>query len=118
MAATPHRDDYSLDELAVDAPLAVFLGTEDLGLSEQVLEEADEYVRVPMYGFTESFNISVCAALILRELTNRIHRGNVDWGLSEEDKDVLRLAWYRRSVRAVDLIEERFMVERGMQEER
>ena len=118
VAATPHRDDCSLDALAVDAPLAVFLGTEDLGLSEQVLEEADEYVRVPMYGFTESFNISVCAALILRELTDRIHRGNVDWGLSEEDQDVLRLAWYRRSVRAVELIEERFMVERGMQEER
>jgi len=117
VAATPHRDDCSLDALAVDAPLAVFLGTEDLGLSEQVLEEADEYVRVPMYGFTESFNISVCAALILRELTDRIHRGNVDWGLSEEDQDVLRLAWYRRSVRAVELIEERFMVERGMQEE-
>ena len=56
--------------------------------------------------------------MILRELTDRIHRGNVDWGLSEEDQDVLRLAWYRRSVRAVELIEERFMVERGMQEER
>ena len=113
VAATPHRDDCSLDELAVDAPLAVFFGTEELGLSEQILEAADEYVRVPMFGFTESFNISVCAALVLRELTSRLHRGNEEWRLDEEEKKALRLAWYRSSVRGVELIEQRFMAERG-----
>lgn len=114
VAATPHRDDGALDELAVDAPLAVIFGTEDLGLSEQILEAADEYVRVPMYGFTESFNISVCAALVLRELTGRLHKSGADWGLAEGEKEDLRLAWYRRSVRGVELIEERFMAERGL----
>ena len=112
VAATPHPEGSALDELAVDAPLAVIFGTEDVGLSEQILEAADEYVRVPMYGFTESFNISVCAALILRELTGRLHKNGVDWGLAEEEKEDLRLAWYRRSVRGVELIEQRFMAER------
>lgn len=112
VAATPHHDDCSLDELSVDKPLAVLFGTEDLGLSEGVLAAADEYVRVPMYGFTESYNISVCAALILRELTGRLRSGNGDWGLSDGEKEALRLAWYRSSVRGVELIERRFMAER------
>ena len=114
IAATPHRDDCSLDELAVDAPLAVFFGTEELGLSERVLAAADEFVRVPMFGFTESFNISVCAALILRELTDRLRQRDGDWGLTEEEREVLRLTWYRRSVRGVEMIERRFREERGL----
>jgi len=114
IAATPHRDDCSLDELAIDAPLAVLFGTEELGLSERVLAAADEFVRVPMFGFTESFNISVCAALILRELTGRLRRGDGDWGLTEEEREILRLTWYRRSVRGVEMIERRFREERGL----
>jgi len=69
---------------------------------------------VPMFGFTESFNISVCAALILRELTGRLRRGDGDWGLTEEEREILRLTWYRRSVRGVEMIERRFREERGL----
>jgi tRNA (guanosine-2'-O-)-methyltransferase len=112
VAATPHRDACTLEELGVDQPLAVALGTEELGLSAGLLAVADEYVRVPMYGFTESFNISVCAALILRELIGRLHRSARDWRLTSEEKDELRLHWYRHSVRGVELIEERFLRER------
>ena len=113
VATTPHRDGCTLDELAVDEPLAVLFGTEELGLSEGMLDAADEYVRVPMYGFTESFNISVCAALILRELMDRLRQYTADWGLPAEEKEALRLEWYRHSVREVERVERRFMEERG-----
>ena len=113
VAATPHRDDCSLDDLPVDRPLAVLFGTEEAGLSDGALAAADEYVRVPMYGFSESFNISVCAALILRELTGRLRAAGGDWGLSAEEKAALRLEWYRRSVRGVAHVERRFMEARG-----
>ena len=112
VAATPHRGDCTLDELAVDKPLAVFFGTEELGLSEGMLDAADEYVQVPIYGFTESFNVSVCAALILRELTGRLRQETGGWELIEEEQAALRLEWYRHSVREVELVERRFMEER------
>jgi len=38
---------------------ALFFGTEQTGLSSDVIENADEFLKIPMYGFTESFNISV-----------------------------------------------------------
>jgi len=43
-----------------------------------------------------------------------LHKSGADWGLAEGEKEDLRLAWYRRSVRGVELIEERFMTERGL----
>ncbi len=113
VAATPHRDESRLDDLDVEEPLAILLGTEEQGLSDHALEAADSYLRVPMYGFTESFNISVCAALILRELTGRMRRASVAWELSEAEKRDLRLRWYRKIVRGSALIEERFLSARN-----
>ena len=108
VAATPHADDCPLDEVPVDRPLAVLLGTEELGLSPAALEKADAYLKIPMFGFTESFNISVSAALVLRELTRRLRQAPVPWMLGAEAKEELRLEWYRRSLRRSDLIEARF----------
>lgn len=108
VAATPHGDDTELDDIAVDRPLAVLFGTEEAGLSQQALEAADEYLRIPMFGFTESFNISVSAALILRELTRRLRDSGAAWELADAERDELRLSWYRQVVRGSELIEERF----------
>ncbi|MGZ6540211.1 MAG: TrmH family RNA methyltransferase, partial [Bacteroidia bacterium] len=58
VATTPHEKDCNLEDLSVDKPLALFFGTELTGISHTVREHADEYVKIPMYGFTESFNIS------------------------------------------------------------
>jgi tRNA (guanosine-2'-O-)-methyltransferase len=68
-------------------------------------------MRIPMFGFTQSFNISVSAALILRELTRRIRASSASWGLSDEEKQSLRLQWYRRLVKGSDLLEQRYLKE-------
>jgi len=62
-----------------------------------------------MYGFTESFNISVSAALILQHLVTEARRINIDWNLSGEEKETILLDWIRESVRSSDLIEQRFI---------
>ena len=110
-ATTPHRDDLLLEEVPVDRPVAVLFGTEETGLSDGALAATDAYVRIPMYGFTESFNISVCVALTLRELSNKIRQERVSWALSEEERKALMLAWYRHSIRGVELLEERYWKE-------
>jgi tRNA (guanosine-2'-O-)-methyltransferase len=113
VAATPHADDCPLDELAMDKPVAVLLGTEELGLSPAALAQADAYIKIPMFGFTESFNISVSAALILRELSRSLRSAPVDWRLGPEQEEELRLEWYRKIVRGSDLIEARYRADNG-----
>jgi len=113
VAATPHHEDCLVEDLEIDRPLAVFFGTEDEGLSADTLASMDRYVKIPMFGFTESFNVSVSAALILRELVRRLRTAAVDWPLDEQEKLDLRLQWYRTVVRGSDLIERRYLEERA-----
>ncbi|RMH72009.1 MAG: TrmH family RNA methyltransferase [Gemmatimonadetes bacterium] len=108
IATTPHTD-RTLEEVPLDQPLALVLGTELLGLSSVALELADERVKIPMYGFTESFNISVSAAVMLYHLIRELHHSGRDWHLSEDEMQALRLAWIRKSLkRKTEPLERRF----------
>lgn len=93
VATTPHKDDMLIDQLPLDKKVALVFGTELTGLSAAALEHADAYVKVPIYGFTESFNISVAAAISLYELTKRLRASKYDWKLSEEELVDLQLNW-------------------------
>jgi tRNA (guanosine-2'-O-)-methyltransferase len=67
-----------------------------------------------MFGFTESFNISVSAAIILYQLTQKLHNSeSIDWHLTEEEKIDLKLQWIRNTVKKSGLIENRFWEEKG-----
>lgn len=104
VATTPHHDDYVLKNLPIDGKVALVFGTEVSGISDRVREVADDYVRIPMYGFTESFNISVAAALALYELTDRMRNECDDWQLSEQERQDLLIEWATRSIRDGDRI--------------
>ncbi|MDQ3047965.1 MAG: RNA methyltransferase [Bacteroidota bacterium] len=105
VATTPHEKDCNLEDLSVDKPLALFFGTELTGISDTVREHADEFVKIPMYGFTESFNISVSAALCLHTLKEKLHRTSLNWHLQSEEKEELNLRWLRNSIQKVEMIE-------------
>jgi tRNA (guanosine-2'-O-)-methyltransferase len=106
VATTPHKNDCLLRELDIENKFALVFGTEQEGISEDVFEMADAYVKIPMYGFTESFNISVCAALCMYELSGRIRTSpSINWQLSEEEKTDVYLSWLRHSISKVELIE-------------
>ena len=60
---TPHTNDTTPEDLPLDRPVALVFGSEGPGVSEEARAEADYFVRIPMFGFTESYNISVAAAL-------------------------------------------------------
>lgn len=112
IATTPHHDDVTIGEVELNQPIALVFGAELTGLSEYAMEHADGYARIPMVGFSESFNISVGAALCLYECSMRLRKGEKNWGLTEDEKMELRLDWVRKSVRAPDMLEERFYEER------
>lgn len=98
VATTPHKNDYTIDTLPVDKKLALVFGTEIDGISPDVFAMADDFVRIPMHGFTESFNVSVCAALCMYELSTRIRKTVPDYALTEEEQTDVYLEWMKTSV--------------------
>jgi len=78
---------------------AIFFGNEHRGVSEYVTDQADEYLKIPMYGFTQSLNISVSAGVIISHLIEKIRNSAVGWQLSDPEKDVLRAEWLQCSVK-------------------
>lgn len=104
VATTPHKNDYTIDSLPVDKKIALVFGTEIDGISEDVFSMADDFVKVPMYGFTESFNVSVCAALCMYELSNRIRKTVANHLLTEEEKTDIYLEWLINSVEKSDAL--------------
>lgn len=109
VATTPHKDGCTIQDLSIDKPLVLIFGTELTGISDTVKEHTDEYVQIPMFGFTESFNISVSAALCLHTLVRKLHASTTDWHLKEEEIDELTLNWLRKSIPKVELIEKDYI---------
>ncbi len=109
VATTPHNNDVELYDFDVTkGKTAIVFGTELSGISDVVREEADEFLRIPMYGFTESFNISVSAALVLQHLAHEIRNKNIDWNLSEEELLDTKTQWLKTTVKSSELIEREF----------
>ncbi|MCB9189998.1 MAG: RNA methyltransferase [Flavobacteriales bacterium] len=102
LATSPHTNDTNLYDLDLDSPVALVFGNEKLGISEDVRQHADGLVRIPMYGFTESFNISVSAALCLSVLSEKLRKSNLNWKLTDDEKTELLFEWTKIRVGSVD----------------
>ncbi len=114
VATSPHKAAWHRPEdVPLDRPLALWFGSELEGLSETALEQADGVLRLPMYGFTESYNLSVSVGITLYTLVERLHRSDVDWRLREEEIDLIRLAWYLRILDRGEVLARAFLKEQG-----
>ncbi|WP_445454759.1 TrmH family RNA methyltransferase [Flavobacterium sp. 25HG05S-40] len=112
IATTPHNDSCLLQDFDVTKKSALFFGTEKEGLSEEVMNKADGYLKIPMVGFTESLNISVSAAIIIQDLTTRLRQSDVNWQLTEEEVLEKRLLWAKNTIKDIKRIEERYYAEK------
>ena len=108
IATTPHENDCLMENFDISKPSALLFGTERDGLSEEILQRADGFLKIPMVGFTESLNISVSAAIILQNLTNRLRQTNIHWQLTEAEILEKRMDWARKSIKDIKRIEARF----------
>lgn len=92
-------DAVPLTELDFSGPMALAFGNEHDGLSREFVERCDVVFRIPIYGFTQSYNISVSAAVAMYHGVlerTRLHGGNGD--LTSEQKDELRDRWLIKTV--------------------
>jgi len=108
IATTPYHNDCDLDDFDISKPSALFFGTERDGLSEEVINTADGFLKIPMAGFTESLNISVSAAIIIQNLMSRLHKSDIDWQLTDDEILEKRLQWAKNTIKDIDRIEERY----------
>ena len=108
VATTPHKDAYFLNDFDISKKSAFFFGTEKEGLSQQVLSQADTYLKIPMVGFTESLNISVAVAIVLQQLTDKLRRSQVAWQLTDEERLSTLINWTKKSIRNVKDVLKRY----------
>ncbi|MEP3478422.1 MAG: RNA methyltransferase [Fuerstiella sp.] len=98
LATSPRPSSVPLPEVDVDQPTAIVFGTEQTGVSEPALNDADGMIHIPMSGFTESFNISVAVGIVLQHCLLQLHRSEIAWQLSSEEQQTLLLQWVKKSL--------------------
>jgi tRNA (guanosine-2'-O-)-methyltransferase len=108
VATSPHADAYTVHDLPIDKPIAFFFGTELKGLSEEMMEAADLHVRIPMYGFTESFNISVSVAILLQTIRQRLEVSQYSWKLPEKEQIALKIQWCEKILNGGEALSKEF----------
>jgi len=110
VATTPHTNDVALDNFDLNkGKTALLFGSEQPGLSKLALDNADEFLKIPMLGFTKSFNISVSASIILHHLRLRLNQSDINWKLTNKEKEEILLNWLRQSIKRSDIIEKEFL---------
>ena len=109
IATSPHEDSCLMEDFDISQPSAIFFGTERLGLSEEILQQADGFLKIPMVGFTESLNISSSAAIIIQSITNRLRQSDLEWKLSEEEMLGKRIDWAQKTIKDIDFVTQRYL---------
>ncbi len=111
IATTPHNDSTLLSDFFPSEKSAIFFGTEKEGLSEEVMKQADGFLKIPMVGFSESLNVSVSAAIIIQAVAHKIRNSDVKWQLSEFEMLEKRLDWTKKSIKDVEGIISRYLMD-------
>ncbi|HZX74854.1 MAG TPA: RNA methyltransferase [Cyclobacteriaceae bacterium] len=109
LVTDPSPEGKPIYDVEIGEKIALVMGNELVGISEYALQHADAKVRIPMQGFTESFNISVSAAICLNTLLLKLRQSDVKWQLSDQELIDMRLKWFRKMVRRSDIIEKEFL---------
>ncbi|WP_222984452.1 TrmH family RNA methyltransferase [Flagellimonas meishanensis] len=109
VATVPQGDAIPLPDFYPIAKTAVFFGTEKEGLSAEVMQNADGFLKIPMVGFSESLNVSVSAAIIIQALAQKVRNSDVHWQLSDSELLEKRLHWTKKSIKNVEGILRRYL---------
>jgi len=113
IATTPHTDDVKLEDFDISkGKFALMFGSEQPGLSKTAMENADEFLRIPMYGFTESFNISVSAAIVLHHLSLKLRQSDINYKLTNIEQEEIISEWLKRSIKDSEKIIKKFLSEK------
>lgn len=111
VAVSPEKEAVSLPNFDISQPVALIFGTEKEGVSPEMLEFADETLIIPMYGFTESFNVSVAAGICMYTLKQKLIDSGIEYKLSPEKKLAMKTQWAINSARSGEEIAQHFLTQ-------
>ena len=109
LAVSPEKNAIMLPDYEVKEPIALVFGTELEGVSDEILDFADETLAIPMFGFTKSFNVSVAAAICMYELKQKLMKSGIEYQLSDQKLLELKIRWAKNSIKSSEQILERFL---------
>lgn len=99
LAGAAMHGEQALSDLPIDKPLCLLLGNEHRGLSACAQQACDYLYHIPMFGMSESLNLSVAAAISLYDVTTRKRRQLGQEGdLTSKESAQLRLHYYVNSL--------------------
>ena len=113
VAVSPERDATPLPAYLPKQRTALIFGTEWQGVTEDFLHYCDETVSIPMYGFTQSFNVSVAAALCLYDLKQKLLQHKIEHYLTAEEQVQLKIQWAVRSLKSGPALLAKYLEEHG-----
>jgi tRNA (guanosine-2'-O-)-methyltransferase len=112
IATTPHKNDVELRDFDISkGKFALVFGSEMPGITETVHNYADEFLRINMFGFTESFNISVSVAITLFELTHKLRNSCLEWKLPQDEHDKILLDWLKNNTKIQEKVLNKYLNE-------
>lgn len=110
VATSPEPKSKSIYDFNLEKGKCIFLfGTELSGLTEEAISLADEYVKIPIYGFTESFNVSVSVGIIMNYVSHELRKSNIAYQLTKEEKEEILIKWLISSIPSGNKILDRFL---------
>lgn len=113
LAVSPEKNATMLPDYDLKEPVALVFGTEKEGVTEEILDFADETLAIPMYGFTKSFNVSVAAAICFYDLKQKLVKSDFDYKLANEKLWDLKVRWAKNSIKSGEEILQKFLKEQA-----
>lgn len=114
LAVSPEKNAVMLPDYKIAEPIALVFGTELEGVSEEVIDFADETLAIPMYGFTKSFNVSVAAGICMYELKQKLLNSNIDYRLNEEKLLKMKIRWAVNSIKSGQQIFDKYIKDNNL----
>lgn len=110
VATSLHDKATDIESLDLLKGKIMFLfGTEKEGLTEEIKNHADEFIKIPMVGFTESFNVSVSVGIILYSMITKLQKSKINYRLPEEEIEKLMIDWLVKSIPMGDKVLQRII---------
>lgn len=115
LAVSPEKNAVMLPNYQITDPIALVFGTEMEGVSDEVIDFADETLAIPMYGFTRSFNVSVAAGICMYELKQKLINSDIDYKLSEEKLLKMKIRWAVNSLQSGEQIFNKYLRDNNLE---
>ena len=76
LAATTPDTDLDYTDVDYTGPIAIAVGAEKYGLTDEILAAADYRIRIPMAGRANSLNVATSAAVVIYEAVRQRRRAS------------------------------------------